>query len=265
MKKIIALILIINSIIILPIEAADNPEKAVEDYYKACESNNVESILSTMDLEYIDNYIADLELYEMYVEAALQTAQNQKITVSNINLNIDEKNGSALGVVDVLTEGFLLEDNSELSLDNTFIVYLNKTNEGWKVAFTMEKEIYDLEIEKAQTEQYLKLTDDIAENDIDRHISSYNQSTGELIVNPDEVDMEGAVVTPEELESEKEEENTINEEKEETDQEDYTEFFEDKIEEYEKHERRTSLIKFIPIFGVIGVAGVFGYFKFFKK
>ena len=260
MKKIILPIVLFLMLLVTPTFAASSPESAIQSYYKACESGNVDAVLQAMDLEYVEEYLAEIDIYRAYIEAAFQVAKTDSIKLSNIKLNVDETSGVALGSVDVLTNAVLLEDKSPIQFTNTFVVFLTLKNGEWKVAVTMEKEIFNLEIEEALMEQYIAMTEELTNNDLARYESVYS-SKGQVLVAPSEVNMDGAVVLPNQVAALTQGEAIVEEE-----ETDYTELFAEKIAEYEAHEKRSSFIKIffaLLILGGVG-AGVFWFMKYKK-
>ena len=55
----------------------------------------MEAILHAMDLEYIEEHIAEIDLYRAYV-AAFQVAKIDSVKLANIKLNVDESAGVAM-------------------------------------------------------------------------------------------------------------------------------------------------------------------------
>ena len=196
MKKRIALIVLMFVLSAVPTAfAAESPEMAARDYYAACATGDVDAIIKTVDMAYVQAHLADEETYRLYLETAYGAARVTGLTASNMVFAATPDNGGALGSVDVRTQAVLAEDGTEAAWEDTFMVYATNTGGDWKVAFTMHKDLYETKVQEAATLQYLLLAQDIAEEEAARSEALYDEA-GNPLVDPSEVDMEGAVVLP---------------------------------------------------------------------
>jgi len=237
--------------------AATSPEEAANDYYSACATGNVDAIIKTVDMDYVKSYLADEETYRMYLETAFGAADPTVFEISNMNFTITGDNSAAMGSVDVKTEAVIAEDGSTASWQDTFMVYATNKGGEWKVALTMQKDMYVTKVEEASIRQNLMLAQDIAEEEKARSEALYDQA-GNPLVDPSEVDMEGAVVLPGE--------STEFGSGSETSQAEEGDGFskEDMEKAIAKTERKSGFAKIIGLFAFLAAIGA-GGFIFMKK
>ena len=195
MKKLILIVGIIVTMSVAPSFGAESVESAVAEYYAACESGNIDSIIGTVDMEYVESFLADEEAYRLYLESAYGSAGVGSIGISNMIFEYMDDDSAALGAVDVRTEAVLAEDGSAVVLENTFVAYVTNKDGDWKVAFTMEKGLYEDRLQEALASQYLLISEEIAADEELRMISHYD-SGGKALVDPSEVNMDEAVTDP---------------------------------------------------------------------
>ncbi|PLX32668.1 MAG: hypothetical protein C0604_04850 [Clostridiales bacterium] len=194
-KRIMAMALLLAMALVQTAFAAESPEQAASEYYEACATGDADAIIRTVDMEYVKAHLADEETYRMYIETAFGAADPTVFETSNMNFEIAEDNSAAMGSVDVKTEAVIAEDGSSASWQDTFMVYATNKGGDWKVALTMQKDLYVAKVEEAVLIQNLMLAQDIAEEEYERSEALYDEA-GNPLVDPSEVDMEGAVVLP---------------------------------------------------------------------
>lgn len=237
----------------LPAFAASTPEEAARDYYAACATGDIDAIIQTVDMDYVKAHLADEETYRLYLETAYGVGRVTGLTASNMRFNFTPDKAAAMGSVDVRTEFVLAEDGSAGTWEGVFMVYATSTGGDWKVAFTMEKDLYVAKVEEASISQYLLLAEDIAEEEAARSEALYDDA-GNPLVDPSEVDMEGAVVLPGETQS-------VSAEVVSEPQEDYTEQMEKAIADQEAHKKGKGLLTGVLVLALLGGAGAFFLLK----
>jgi len=243
---------------VAPSFGAESAEDAVAEYYAACESGNIDSIIQTVDMEYIEAFLANEEAYRLYLESAYGSADANSIVISNLRFDYMEDNSAALGAVDVRTEAVLSEDASAVVLENTFVAYVTNKDGDWKVAFTMEKGLYEDRLQEAVTSQYVLLTDEIAADE-ELRMGSHYDSEGNPLIDSSEVDMEEAVTDPGEIIAD-EGAGTSGEE---TQNSDGTSV-EDAEKALDEEEKKSGAGKFIGLAALLAAIGA-GGFIFMKK
>lgn len=258
MKRVLILVMAILWIS-APSFAAATPEAAVEAYYGAAAANDVEQLLETIDLEYVEAYIAELELYQLYIESAMAAARTESIVFDNLVLDVDEESKTALGTVEVTTIAIPADTEEALTLENTFVVYLTGRDGEWKVAFTMEKNVYDLEIEAAETAFYAAMTDELVATD-SAHYDAIHGEDQSLLVSAGEVDMTDAVVEPDAISSDVETGEV--DEQQELDGDPAVDY-EKLIEEHESHEERSKILPIVLVLLIAGAGG--GGYLYMKR
>ena len=258
MKKLILITGMILLMSVAPSFGAESAESAVTEYYAACESGNIDSIIQTVDMEYIEAFLANEEAYRLYLESAIGSAGAGSIEISNLRFDYMEDNSAALGAVDVRTEAILVEDGSAAVLENTFVAYVTNKDGDWKVAFTMEKGLYEDKLQEAVTSQYILITDEIAADE-ELRMGSHYDGEGNPLVDSSEVNMEEAVTDPSQIienaasgDSSEEAQNTDGPSAEEI----------EKI--LDKEEKKSGFGKFIGVIVLLGAIGA-GGFIFMKK
>ncbi|SRR6056297_673501 len=255
-KKIMSIALLLVMALVQTAFAAESPEQAASEYYEACATGDADAIIRTVDMEYVKAHLADEETYRMYLETAFGAADPTVFETSNMNFTIAEDNSAAMGSVDVKTEAVIAEDGSVASWQDTFMVYATNKGGDWKVALTMQKDLYVTKVEEASILQNLILAQDIAEEENARSEAFYDEA-GNPLVDPSEVDMEGAVVLP----GESSESGSGGQTRQEEDGEGFSN--DDMEKAIAKTERKSGLAKVLG--GLVLLAAIGGGLMFMKK
>lgn len=150
------------------VDAAKTPQQALIDYYEACKTGDVKAYMKTVDLEYIDQNIADLEEYTYFVEAALIEYPMTTYKLHNLTVKEIPEEKIAVAFFEVEAEVVPKETGQPIQLSREMAALLTFNKGEWKVAFVMDRRLFWAQQEAAMTLLALNETMSIMEEQIQR-------------------------------------------------------------------------------------------------
>ncbi|MEM2210899.1 MAG: hypothetical protein QW372_02885 [Nitrososphaerales archaeon] len=151
-KSILIIItLIIISIPMLNVYAAQTPNQALIDYYDACKQGSIKAYLNTVDLEYINENIANLEEYKNFVEAALIEYPMTSYKINNLKIKEIKGKNLAIAFFDIEANIVPKATGKAIKIDREMAALLTQKRGDWKVAFVIDRKLFWAQQEAAMT------------------------------------------------------------------------------------------------------------------
>ncbi len=169
MKKLYILIALIVAIS-YPSFAYDSIEAVIEAHYAADLTGDIDRLLATMNLDYINENLADEATYRAYIEGNRAVYKSLEASVSNIKYDLSDDGSMALARYDVVGKFEVIETGAIFDLSKNVGAYLEKTDSGWLINFTMDADLMTLKLEAGATELVMALTESLALEDAARPV-----------------------------------------------------------------------------------------------
>ncbi|MEM3614848.1 MAG: hypothetical protein QW158_02855 [Nitrososphaerales archaeon] len=150
------------------IYAAKTPQQALIDYYEACKAGDVKAYMNTVDLDYIEQNIADLEEYTYFVEAALIEYPMTTYKLHNLTVREIPEEKIAVAFFDVEAEVVPKETGQPLGISREMAALLTFSKGEWKVAFVIDRKLFWTHQQEAMTLLALNQTSYIIEEQAQR-------------------------------------------------------------------------------------------------
>lgn len=130
-------------------QALESPEDEIKEiiisYYRACQTEDIESYMSLFDLSSKDEYKYDYQGLTRETAIAIFNQYEMKIdSISNFTFDIDEKGEFALAqfyVTGSLTGATVEGETKTIRIDKTYVAALHNIK-GWKIIFLIPADVY---------------------------------------------------------------------------------------------------------------------------
>lgn len=164
--------------------AEATPEEIIISHYQYDLENDMNQLLNTYNLDYINKTMADMETFKIYIGSAKQVYTTLASEVSNIIVDYSEDKTMALVKFNVIGEFKVNETNEILPLSKTYGAFIENTVDGWKINFIMDYDLMLIKLEAGSMYSINLLTEEIAEENL-QLLEMNTDYYGNLITDPE--------------------------------------------------------------------------------